>query len=354
MEAAREKTLQTHFASPAPNRPIITSLNGDNSWLLSFPRPSADRATTGRAYYHIVFEPWLNGPTSQFSSWIIHLMLPNTPAFTTPEAITAVARQIEAAAAEASTITADKVPKGDDVRHGQDIDAIFLGFHYLDHVHEPTLRLFDPSIPVIATPEAQGVIRPWNHFTTILTISSLDAKAKLWRGHELHPGEPFPLWLTPIRLLGHHELNYVMAIIWTHSTGNGNEVHEAILQSPHGTKLDSGPLEAFLGSEPETEKLALLHGLKESRAAGWLNTYGAASGLALYRRVGGTKYWVPTHSAPLHYSGIFMRLLRVNDTPRTLQWALDKEKQNDSKALGPSASTPNLTQVENGGCLVLS
>ena len=352
MDVEREKTLQAHFNSDGPLRPVMTSLNGDNSWLLSFPRPQLERALTGKAYYHIVFEPWLNGPTSHFSSWFIHLRQPQVPAVGDAEAVGAVARQIEAAAATvAGTMN---INVNNDGQHRPDIDAILLGFHYLDHVHEPTLRLFDPTIPVIAVPEAIAIITPWKHFTTILDISSLDVSAQSWRSKSLHPGQPFPSWLTPVRLPGHHELNYITALVWTHLADDGTEVHEAILQTPHSTRLDVGPLQAFLDSEPQTEKLALLHGLKESRAAGLMNTYGAAGGLALYRRIGGAKYWVLSHHAELWYSGFMMRLLWVYDTPRTVQWALDKEARESSKDLAPKGGTPNVVDVGNGGVFVLA
>jgi hypothetical protein len=229
-----------------------------------------------------------------------------TPAATTAEGVAMLARQIEAAATTAVGINKNVV-NGDE-QQTRDVDAIFLGFHYLDHTHEPTLRLFDPDIPVLATPEVQATIKPWNHFSNILTIPSLEASAKSWRTPNPHPGEPFPSWLTPIRLLGHRELNYVTVFIWTHPDWGSTEIHEAILQTPHGTKLDVGPLDAFLNLESKTEKLALSHGLKESRAMGKMNTYGATGGLALYRKIGGAKYWVPTHDSELWYSGVLMRL----------------------------------------------
>ncbi|KAJ9604324.1 hypothetical protein H2200_011158 [Cladophialophora chaetospira] len=347
MEAERQKTLQSQFASDGPLRPILTSLNGDNSWLLSFPRPEEERSSTGKAYCHIVFEPWLNGPTSLFTSWVIHLQQTQTPALGNPEAINAAIRQIETAAS--SGASTNGVANGETDKRDNGIDAIFLGFHYLDHVHEPTLRLFDASIPVIGTPEAIAIVKPWNHFTTIKTISNFDSSATSWRDEGLHPGSPFPSWLTPLRLLGHHELNYVTVLIWSHSSPNGSITHEAILQTPHGTKLDVGPLEAFLASSPPTQKLALLHGLKESRAGGSMNTYGAAGGLALYRKIGGAKYWVSTHSSPLAYSGVVMRLLWVNDTPRTVDWALEQE----SKEGGKEGGKPDFREVRNGDCLVL-
>ena len=334
----------------APNqlRPIITSLNGDNSWLWSFPRPPAERASSGKVYYHVVFEPWLNGPTSQFSSWVIHLQLSSPPAAANADDVIAIARRIEAVAADVLGTPRRAVDEKD-----LGIDAILLGFHYLDHVHEPTLRTFDKRIPVIATPEAAAIVEPWGHFDTIRRISNFTADASTWRDTALHPGAPLPSWITPIRLLGHHELNYCTVLIWTHEDDSGSEIHEAIIQSPHGVRLDSGPfsssLQAFLDSSPPTERLALFHGLKESHAVGMKNTYGAENGLALWRSIGGAKYWIPSHHSELWYSGLLMRALWVYDTPRTLEWALGRELSKDGKL-----DDPNLVEVKNGESFVLS
>jgi hypothetical protein len=353
MEAAREKTLQAYFTSSATAdqhlRPIMTSLNGDNSWLLSFPRPDAEREKTGKAYYHLVFEPWLNGPTNLLNSWVLQLRNSKEPAIVDGDGVAAVARQIESAAAGAKTVgtSGDSLPTPQSESQPHYIDAIFLGFHYLDHIHKPTLLTFDPSIPVIASREAQATIKPWDHFSQILTIPSLDGQAKSWRDPDTHPGHPFPSWLTTFKLLGHQELNFVTVIIWTHEM-DGVEVHEAILQSPHGIRLNGGPLQAFLDSEPKTEKLALLHGLKESRIWSYMNTYGVKGGLALWRKIGGAKYWVPSHHAVLHYSGVLSKMFGINDAFPTMQCALDEEAKKGGKG-----DAPNMCEVENGACLVL-
>lgn len=329
----------------------MTSLNGDNSWLLSFPRPENERELIGKVYYHVVFEPWLNGPTSYLTSWMVHLRQTQSPALGDPEAIEGVIQQIETTATKAVG-TAKVTTDGNVAQHKAEygIDAIFLGFHYLDHVHEPTLRLFNPSIPVIGTPEAIAIVKPWNHFTTLLSLSDFDGSVPSWRDESLHPGGPIPRWLTPLRLLGHHELNYVTCLIWTYSSSNRTETHEAIMQTPHGTRLDIGPLTAFLASFPLTTKLLLLHGLKESRAAGSINTYGAAGGLALYRCIGGAKYWVSTHNQELWYSGLVMWALWVYDTRRTLSWALEQEGKGEGKK---ADIVPDFREVGNGKCFVL-
>src|SRR5437868_2345411 len=56
--------------NPDQLRPILTNLNGDNSWLISLPRPSAGGAsnstpnkTKAKAYFHILQDAWLSGPS---------------------------------------------------------------------------------------------------------------------------------------------------------------------------------------------------------------------------------------------------------------------------------------------------
>jgi len=351
MDSIREQTLHAHFALPdAELRPIMTSLNGDNSWLLSFPRPEPERQEQGKAYYHVVFEPWLNGPVNQWHSWLIHIRLSAAAAVADPESIAAVIRQIEAAAATVAGVTSQKPQTGEE--YDGEIDAIFLGFHFVDHLHEPTLRLFDSRIPVIATPEAAAIIRPWNYFSAIHLIPDFNTSIESWRAPDFHSGG-FPSWLTPIRLPGHAELNFVTALVWSHLAKDGSEIHEAILQTPHGTKLDEGPLQGFLDSEPKTKKLALLHGLKEGFTAVVKTTFGAEGGLALYRRIGGAQYWVLSHHSTLLYSGFIMRAFWVRDTKRTLQWALDAETQQGEEGM-LKGGKPSLIEVENGGCFVLA
>jgi hypothetical protein len=312
---------------------------------MSFPRPAEEQASSGKAWFHMLFEPWLNGPTQQVASWFIHIAPVLKPAISTPEAIDAIIKEIE-------TLAAGDKGLGKDVK--TTIDAIFLGFHYLDHLHEPTLRLFPKDVPVIATPEAIAILGPWKYFTTILTIPSLSSNDMTWRNPSTHPGVPFPLWLTPLRIKGHHELNYLTALIWTHPAANRSETYELILQTPHSLKpnIPNPLLDHFLTLKPTiTSKLALLHGLKESTSlATGQNTFGAKGGLSIYRKVGGVKYWVETHNAPLDYSGIVMKGLRVRDTERTVDWAVEEER-NDGQ--GKGKEKPNVVSVGNGGVFIL-
>ncbi|WXC60407.1 hypothetical protein SNK03_006280 [Fusarium graminearum] len=332
-----------------PLRPVLTSLNGDNSWLMSFPRPKAEQAATGKTFYHIAFEPWLKGPADVISSWLVHIKIVKNPEVPTFESLEDMIREIEQAAAVRLT----SVDEGGAAQQSttSPLDAILLGFYYSDHLHPPTLKSFPADIPVIATGPGAEIIKAWNHFSTIRVINNLDASATSWQTPDFHPGEPFPKWLTPIFLPGSSILNFVFAIIWSH-TVDGQELHETILHSPHGIDPEERKLNAFLDSEPKTRKLAMLHGLKESHTGGMKTTFGAKGGLRLHRKVRGVDHWVVSHSAEMSYSGLIMRALWTVDTHRSIEWALEEERKNDPNSA--KYERPNVVTVSNGGSKVLT
>ncbi|KAJ4267246.1 hypothetical protein NW762_003349 [Fusarium torreyae] len=349
MSQSRKEVCKAIKNSPEKElRPILTLLNGDASWLMSFPRPRADQVSTGKAYYHIVYEPWLQGDASMFGAWFFNVALSAKAAITDVRGIEELIREIEEAAA-CHLPTIQTQPAEKQGLYKGNIDVIMLAFHFVDHVHEPTLRTFDLDIPVIATPEAAAIIRPWNHFKTICLSHDLDSSAKTWRSKDLH-AELLPDWLTVIRLPSHAVLNFCTALIWTHET-DMEEIHETILISPHGTHLDQGPLDAFLNAEPKTELLTMLHGLKESYGIRGVNKLGAKGGLALYRKIGGTKSWILNHDNDFTYSGVWLWISRTTDLPRSIEWALEEERKQNEGSQG--LEVPNFIQIENGGVLVL-
>ncbi|KAG8672701.1 hypothetical protein FPOAC1_005984 [Fusarium poae] len=325
-----------------PLRPVLTSLNGDNSWLMSFPRPNMEQAATRKAFYHVAFEPWLRGPADVISPWLVHIETVNSPEISTFGSLENVIRKIEQAAA----VRLPTMEEGHATQQSTAslLDAILLGFHYSDHLHPPTLKSFPPDIPVIATRPGAEIIETWNHFKTVRVINDLDPSATSWQSPDLHPGEPLPKWLTPIFLPGSSILNFVFTIIWTH-TVDGQEVHEAILDSPHGIHLEEETFNAFGNSEPKTRKLAMLHGLKENHTGGSMTTFGAKGGLGLYRKLGGVDHWVVSHSAEMAYSGLIMRVLWTVDTHRSIEWALEKEQETDPDS--DKYKRPNVVTVPN-------
>ncbi|ORY68524.1 uncharacterized protein BCR38DRAFT_363014 [Pseudomassariella vexata] len=345
MASQRATTLKAHFdGSKQDLRPILTSLNGDNSWLMSFPCPAAERAKLGKAYYHVVSDAWLAGPAIALSRWLIHLSLPSNPIARDGPDVEKLACEVEEAAASDDIVPGENKPSSSTLH----IDAIFVNFHYLDHCHEATLRTFDAKIPIFATAEASAMVHAWKHFDTIITTHDLDPEGESGSWRDLHPGAPLPAWLSVFRLLGHHELNFATAIVWSSDA----DTHEALLYSPHGICEDQATLQAFLGKmDPSFSVLAILHALKDSFSWGWRTTLGVSGGLAL-ERMAKPKYWVKTHDAPLAYWGLIM--LRVIDTFRTLESGLEEEKDL-KRDLGFDGlpRKPNLIEVENGGCFVL-
>ncbi|KAF2441788.1 hypothetical protein P171DRAFT_475226 [Karstenula rhodostoma CBS 690.94] len=300
MSNPRGAKHRAHFTLKRDLRPILTSLNGDNSWLLSFPRPEPERKTSGKAYFHIVHDPWLNGPEVQISSWLHEGETGHSP-----------------------------------------IDAIHLSFHYGDHLHVPTLLTFDPSIPVFTTTDGAPIIRKSNHFTSITAYADLDPTfTGDWSAIRRAPG--LPSYITVFRIKGHHELNFFTALLWSPAP----DTHEAVLYSPHGLHTSTPALQALLHhADPSFSTLALLHGLKESWTWSWQTTFGAKSGLELYRE-SRARYWVATHNDRLGYGGVVWWL--VTDIFRSVEWALGQEKGGQEVR-----KDVKVEEVKNGECFVL-
>ncbi|PTB58413.1 hypothetical protein M431DRAFT_479895 [Trichoderma harzianum CBS 226.95] len=157
---------------------------------------------------------------------------------------------------------------------------------------------------------------------------------------------PIRFWLLP----GHRAVNPAWALVWTHTGDDGKEVNESIVTSIHGSQVDEKHLNAFLESEPLTEKLALMHGLKESGLIGVQIAFGAKSGLALYRRIQ-PKYWLANHDALFTYNGLLYKSVQLNDVGRTVDWALEQEQK--VSGVYSKAMKPNFIKAANGECFVL-
>ncbi|KAF2630886.1 hypothetical protein BU25DRAFT_419203 [Macroventuria anomochaeta] len=83
MATNRAAKYNAHFSSKQELRLVFTSLNGDNSWLLSFPRPVTERESTGKAYLRIVHDPGSMGLTSNSRrGWSTSLYHPRQPSAT--------------------------------------------------------------------------------------------------------------------------------------------------------------------------------------------------------------------------------------------------------------------------------
>ncbi|KAK3304172.1 uncharacterized protein B0T15DRAFT_575675 [Chaetomium strumarium] len=329
MSQSRADTLRAHLGSAnAIPRPILTSLNGNNSWLISFPGPASKRARPGsKLFSHIVSDPWLSGHAELITSWMMTI------------------RTEEAAIG--SSATTEQPPL---------LDAIFLNFHH--------------GIPVFATPEAAAIVQRWGYFSHVTETLDLDPAAPANTWPSLHPGGGLPHRLNVFRLQGHHELNFATAIVYSSSPPEEGKMkkHEALLCSPHGIKTDQAALTTFLENldEPESNDsneetsrisvLVILHALKDNFSFGMRFMLGVAGGLAL-ERLARPRYWVKSHEAPLAYTRIVPFLARVNDVPRTLQSGLDGEKVNGGGGGGggeiEDREGRKVVDVPNGACFVL-
>lgn len=397
----RTETLQSHFGSgpEQPLRPILTSLNGDASWLMSFPLPpsaSPRESTAGnKKFYHVVVDPWLKGPTSMISPWLIHIERTEPAAVPDAAGVDELVREIEGLAAAASGEEEDAL--GEDSGAQPLVDAIFIKVHLLDHLHRPTLEGFDGRIPVFATAEAAPTIRGWGHFDTVVEtrdykryggddnssaggatgLSGVPAADKRAHWKSFHPGGPLPEWLSVFRLVGDWYVELATVVVWSHgSENNKNEQqHEFIINTPHGINVNTESVVAFFDdnvSKDSTnstagevsqrrpgrrgggmECLAMLAGFKDSYSFGVRETLGVERSLQLERKAG-PKYWVKSHDLPIRVGGAVMRLRMMKEVIRTLEEGLEGERKERLKEgkVG-DLRRPNLVTPGNGGCFVL-
>lgn len=328
-----------------PLRPILTLLNGDQSWLFSFPRPHSSGHDGKKKYFHIVTDPWLHGNLSMISPWLIGIESIIPAAAADGAAVMAIIREIEEAAI-ADTNYAHSL--ADD--HAA-VDAIFVHHDLLDHYHPPSLLAFPASVPVFAVPEAAPQIHKLGFFDTVVTTNDFDpvnsaSREAGWQA--CHPGAPLPPWLSVFRLQGHTSLNFATAIVWSH---DGQD--ELLLNSPHGIRVDQPSLRALLEKKeqglsgvarPPPVPLAMLAALKNSFAFGMALTLGFAGSLALEELMR-PRYWIRSGDAPLKYRGVVM--LTTYDVPHEL---------GDRKVEGKGTESerrPNLVDVGNGASFVL-
>ncbi|KAJ0115017.1 hypothetical protein J7T55_001424 [Diaporthe amygdali] len=395
----RKEKLRSYFNSHPgqPLRPILTSLNGDASWLMSFPCPApleqGNRLGTKR-FYHFITDAWLKGPATLLSPWLVCIERTEPAAVSNGNEVDGLVREIEELAAVAQGTVLDEDP---DAQLQQPLlDAILIKLHVIDHLNRPTLETFDRSIPVFATAQAAPTIRGWGHFDRVVETrdykrysgdtsiannpsSTSDVPPEGLQGHwkSFHPGKPLPDWLSVFRLVGDRDLELATAIVWSHEDRESNDErngknmkNEFIIDTPHGIDIKTESIVAFFdgnvihksttaeaSERPEVvdklECLAIFAGLKDSYALGMRSTIGVERSLQLWRKAE-PRYWVRSHDSPLRYSGAIMRLLMTTDVPRTLEYGLEEEKKQMLKGgKVEDLRVPDLVKVRNGECLVL-
>lgn len=394
------ETLRSYFAShhEQPLRPILTSLNGDGSWLMSFPLPSVaslqNNGVRRKRFYHIVVDPWLKGPATMVSPWLVSIERTEPAAVSDADGVEALVREIEELAAAAQ----GQAFEDSDAQPQQPlVDAIFIKVHLLDHLHRPTLETFDKRIPVFATAEAAPIIRGWGHFDTVVDFRDYKRydgdngsaenspgasdvptadRASHWKS--FHPGSPLPEWLNVFRLVGDWYVELATVLVWSHDShpkhdeiGAGNNQHEFIINTPHGVDVNTESVAAFFeenvgnksnntargiaqsGNVASMDCLAMLAGLKDGYSFWVRETVGVERSLQLERKAA-PKYWVKSHDLPLRVGGAVMRIRMTKEVIRTLEYGLEEEaKARLKETEADCLRKPNLVKVGNGNCFVL-
>ena len=328
-------------------RPIMTNLNGDSSWLISFPRPTAERDALGKAYYHVALEPWLTEPGEivLLARWFDHVQRNCVAAATDGAAVDALVREIEYAAGSSNQERAG-------------VDAIIVAHTNEDHMHRETLVTFSPSIPVFTGPGVSQKITEWNYFELVIDMGTFGTGVPSWR--ENHPGPPLPGWLSFISL-ELRDQNFGIAMVWTHrdNEGSGDNTlkHESILYFPHSWhahgEKDRRCVEDFLVSDPPLHTLAIMHPLKEVIVWGITFATGVKAGIQLWRSAKPT-HWLNTGDHEILLSGLFMK--GVWCIRHTLAWGLYMERLGKGQSGSENENgvdKPNFTDLDNGYNYVL-
>ncbi|KAI8238739.1 hypothetical protein K4K57_002484 [Colletotrichum sp. SAR 10_99] len=312
-------------AESSQHRPIMTMANGDNTWLISIPRPAGAK---GKAFYHILQDPWLVGDALTFYAWIFRMRHPTKEAFDSLAGIESWIEEIETSA-------------GGTKHEGEPwLDAVLVTHINTDHLHEETLRTFDSSTRAFAVKEPAAIISAWKHFDNVTVIPdfvrSIDT---MW------PSIPeIPSWLSVFRIpdeCGVYPLLYhCMVFSFTGADGKS----EVILYSPHG--VDPDVVEAAQKANPESSVLAMVHPLHKTGLMEKGTTLGVTNGLKIVRR-SEPKYWLGTHDDKIQYSGLLSWVL--NHGRLTLDDGLEEE----ARETGQKLPRPNLVEVGNGCSYIL-
>jgi hypothetical protein len=327
---SRVEALKKHSnQSEAPLRPVITYSNGDVSWLVSFPRPTSEKSTKDKMYYHAVIDPWFGQPAVLLNSLLLEMGLGRDPGLSTRAEIDAAIVEIELAAGN-SLIPTDGNPA---------VDGIFV-LSIAEHCHKESLLQFSTVTPVFAVSAAASTISAWGYFNTVVTMASCDLSKTAWE--DAHLGSQLPTWLTVFPPATTSITNFGLVLI---TSANKHE-NEAILMAPHGFSAKESSIQVLATG---VKMLALVAPLKDSYSFGMKTILGVEDGLAIAQTTG-TPYYVRSGDfVSLKYNGVIGWF--VNDVPRDLQWGVDQLSKKCNAV--EVTKKPILVEVENGVSFVL-
>ena len=328
------------------NRPILTHLNADTSWLLQLPYPPDAERPLGRSRWNMVFDPWLAGSQSDVAYWFSRQCHAVASSVQTMAELNGLLGEIERMAQLGASNSGggihDYIDLDDLDRKRSYIDAVVISHEFTDHCNKNTLLELDSETPVFATKSAANLIRSWDHFKMVQEIPPFSATDSDWRNTSL---DPLPKWLGISRMVTRSDaLYYHSAVLVTfdldsiavRAPSEVFEAAEAIIYSPHG--INAQDLSHLPSATPAVKTLALLHGLHDIRISVKQLNLGAHNGLQA-QRMCQAKYWVSTHDEIKQEYGLITPFLyrRV----LTLQEAIEEER----KAKGSISDESELSDV---------
>lgn len=329
---------------------LIEIVNADTTWLLQLPRPDyslGESSSSKRRYFNVLLDPWLSGPQSDVASWFSkqwHVIDP---------ALDSIQEVENFCVATESQFTSPKKPSSKSY-----IDAIVISHEFTDHCHKPTLLECHPSIPVIATTKAAGLIRGWKHFTHVIETPPFETD---WRDcgkairsaieiEKAGNGETseWPEWVSVARVVTKSDkFYYHSAVMVLFDLSGSNQEAEAVIYTPHGIHPES--LGSLTNATPTISTLALLHGLHDvSIDWGQQLNLGAHNGLAAQKALG-AKWWIGTHDEDKKGGGVVSWFLRRKKIP--IQDAMSKVA--DDEGGKGELEDVNFVDAESGQSLVL-
>ncbi|OLN83305.1 hypothetical protein CCHL11_03140 [Colletotrichum chlorophyti] len=310
------------------DRPILTHLNADTTWLIQLPYPPSSTSTAppGRRRFNILLDPWLQGPQSDLASWFStqwHVVEPSVKNI-----------------AELNSLLAGMEEYSRSQRETEKsyIDAVAIRHEFTDHCHQATLQELPKSTPVFATNKAAELIRSWKHFEKVVTTPGFSSSTKDWKETLSAWGLPQWLGIGRVTTVG-NAMYFHSAIVIAFDLGEP----ETIIYSPHG--IQASDLACIRESGFST--LAILHGLDNVRI--WMTKQLNLGALNAIKAVGetGARYWVATHDEVKKKSGFIAPLLL-----RT-QYSLSQAIEAEEKRLGEGVPDYNFVELGSGDGLIL-
>ena len=294
-------------------RPILTHLNADTSWLLQLPYPPNVAPPPDRTRYNILIDPWFRGTQTDYHPWF------SKQWHAIPSSVQTISALDEAL--KASEELACKAGSGGKNEENFDniemqrttfIDAVVISYEFTDHMHKETLHEIDPTVPVFATGTAASIVDSWKHFhhvSELSTIPLLSEKPFDWTTTSV---PRLPSWIGISRIGKKRDAAYLhsaLLLAFNINRASGSEAAaEAIIYTPHG--IFPKDVEPINEAVPSIKTLALLHGLHDVTLtmAAQLNL-GGHNGLKVQQACG-AKYWIGTHDEVKEGGGLVSSLLR--------------------------------------------